>query len=85
MKTRTLLQTALAASVLTICSTGCLHTRPPRVLDPFMDPVRMEKLKPYAPPCDGYFIPDAKMKQILDRLSEIDVFGEGRRTVTPTP
>jgi hypothetical protein len=53
--------------------TGCLH---PKVLDPNRDPVRMLKAVPFTPVCDGYFVPDSKMLEILDRLSEKDVWGK---------
>ena len=74
MKTVRLLRTALLASCLISGLTGCLHPKT-KVLDPNTDPVRMFKGTNYAPVCDGYFVPDSKMLQILDRLTEKDVFG----------
>lgn len=65
MKKRLL--TALLAAVLSLCWTGC---QSPKVIDPYSSIIRLPAGKPYTPPADGYFVPDARMRQILDRLSE---------------
>ena len=56
--------------------TGCALLPKAKVLDPNRDPVRMSKAVPYAPSCDGYFVPDARMLELLDKLSQKDVFGK---------
>jgi hypothetical protein len=38
--------------------------------------VPMPAGKPYTPASDGYFVPKARMQDILDRLSEKDVMGQ---------
>lgn len=76
MKIATRLQTALLASCLMIGLTGCGLLPKANVLDPNRDAVRMPKGVPYAPPCDGYFVPDARMLELLDKLSQKDVFGQ---------
>ena len=62
-------------AVLSICLTGgltaCRHTK---VIDPNTATVRMTKGLPFTPVSDGYFVPDATMLRVLDRLSEKDVF-----------
>jgi hypothetical protein len=37
--------------------------------------VRLPAGKSYTPASDGYFVPQGRMQDILDRLSEKDVFG----------
>lgn len=69
------LQTAMLATCLLAGLTGCLAPRT-KVLDPNSDSVKVTKGTPYAPPCDGYFVPDSTMLRILDRLSDKDVFGK---------
>lgn len=75
MKTAKRLILATVLMSLTVGSTGCLAPRT-KVLDPNNDAMRILKAVPYIPPCDGYFVPDAKMLEILDRLTEKDVFGK---------
>lgn len=66
-----LLLTALLASGLIVSLTGCLS---PRAIDPNTTTVRTPKAVPFTPVCDGYFVPDSRMHQILNLLSEKDVF-----------
>lgn len=73
MKTRTRLLTALLALVWTASLTGCTS---PRLIDPNMTTQRVIKAVPFTPPSDGYFVPDSRMRQILDLLTEKDVFGK---------
>jgi hypothetical protein len=53
---------------------GCSLMRPKlRVLSADKVVVAMPAGKPYTPADDGYFVPKARMLDILDRLSEKDV------------
>ena len=74
MRTRSLLRMALLASCLMSGLTGCLHPAV-KVLDPNTAVTRALKGAALVPPCDGYFVPDATMLRIEDRLSEKDVWG----------
>ena len=58
--------------------TACRHPRV-KVIDPNTAVVRVEGTNTFTPPTPGYFVPDATMLRIMDRLSEKDVFGtEGK-------
>lgn len=35
--------------------------------------IRVEPGQPFTPPIPGYFVPDARMKEILDRLAEKEI------------
>ncbi len=50
---------------LSILSAGC-HTV--TVIDGNKLVERLEKGKPYTPNLDGYFVPDARMREILQQL-----------------
>jgi hypothetical protein len=64
--------------ILIACSTsgltGCAHRLV--VLPADKTVVRLPAGKPYTPSSDGYFVPQGRMQDILDRLSEKDVFGK---------
>lgn len=75
MRTAKRLLTGLLATCWISGLTGCLHPAT-KVLDPNTATVRVLKATPYTPPGDGYFVPDAKMLELLDRLSEKDVFAK---------
>lgn len=73
------ISTACSISVLT----GCSLLKPKiTVLSADRVIVAMPAGKPCTPADDGYFVPKARMLDILDRLSEKDVFGDDR---PPTP
>jgi hypothetical protein len=59
---------------LTIALTGCAHTI--LILPADRVVVEMRAGKHYAPQFDGYYVPKARMMEILDRLSEKEVFGQ---------
>lgn len=69
MRTRRLLRTALLAICLSTGLTACRHVKVV-VIDQNTTVVRITNGVP------GYFVPDATMKRILDRLSEEEVFGK---------
>lgn len=65
----------LLAAMLICCSIqGCV-TRA-RIIPANKVVERLEAGKPFSPISPGYFVPDARMKEILDRLAEKEVFGE---------
>ena len=75
MKTPKWLQVVIATtSTLCLMSVlaGCAHVL---ILPADRVVVPMKAGKAYAPPFDGYYVPAARMQDILDRLSEGDVFG----------
>lgn len=76
MKTAKPLLTALLVSCSMSGLTGCTLLPKAKVLDPNRDAARMSRDVPYTPPCDGYFVPDARMLELLDKLSQKDVFGK---------
>jgi len=41
-----------------------------------MTTVQLTNGVPFTPPCDGAFVPKARMHQLLDLLSEKDVYGK---------
>ena len=56
--------------------TGCSLLKPKiRVLSADKVVVAMPAGKAYTPAADGYFVPKARMQDLLDRLSEKDVLG----------
>lgn len=54
--------------------TGCVHPKV-IVLPADRSVTRMPAGKPYTPEIPGYFVPDARMLDILNRLSAKDAFG----------
>jgi hypothetical protein len=71
----------ITLTLLTACSTsaltGCaLVQRKVLVLPADRVVVAMPAGQAYTPPSDGYFVPKARMQDILDRLSEKDVLGQ---------
>lgn len=75
MKTVRLLSAALLAICLSSGLIACRHL-PVKVIDPNTTVSRLPAGTNYVAPVDGYFVPDATMLRILDRLSEKDVFGK---------
>lgn len=70
------LLTAMLASCLTAGLIGCALMKPrATVIDPNTQVIRLTARTNYAAPCNGYFVPDATMLRVLDRLTEKDVFG----------
>ncbi len=62
---------ALLVSALSVCLTGCLHPNPKvKVIDPYSTVTRLPAGTNWVAPVNGYFIPDARMHQLLDVLSE---------------
>lgn len=64
-----LLTLLLSTAFLTTASTACLRTRVV-VIPADKTVTRLEAGRPFTPAMPGYFVPDARMKEILDRLSE---------------
>ena len=57
--------------------TGCGLLRPKvMVLSADRVVAPMTAGQPYTPASDGYFVPKARMQDILDRLSQKDVMGQ---------
>ena len=66
--------------------TGCaLAQRKVLVLPADRVVVAMPAGEAYTPVEDGYFVPKTRMKDILDRLSEKDVFGQWVKTPVTFP
>jgi starvation-inducible outer membrane lipoprotein len=74
MKTAKRLQTGLLALGLMLCLTAC--TSPPKLVDPSTDTKDLKAGVSFTPTVDGCFVPAARMHQLLDLLSEKDVFGK---------
>ncbi len=75
MKTAMRLRAGLLAICLMSGLAGCLHPRT-KVIDPNTEVCRLPSGTNWTTPRDGYFVPDATMLRILDRLSEKDVYGK---------
>lgn len=59
----------LTLTLLTVCSMtlcGCV-SHPIRVIPADRAAVRMPADKPYTPAINGYFVPDARMLELLER------------------
>lgn len=73
MKTAKRLLLVVLMSCCVSVLTGCRHV--PVVLDPNRDAQRMEAGQPFTPPGPGYFVPDALMLEVMDKVGDRDVFG----------
>lgn len=61
--------TLLTASLIPL-STGCVRKPKVVVIDGSKLVTRLPAGQMFTPPIKGYFVPDARMKEILDRLAE---------------
>ena len=69
-----MLSLTLASS---ICLTACVHRTTVLAADRVV--VGVKAGEPYTPVSDGYFVPKARMQDLMDRLSEKEIFGTSEK------